>query len=80
MRGTTPVQNGDSLRILIFPSENQSPVEVEPSLVRWTNDEQFGVEFVTLTPRNAQRLQTYLTSMESEPKALDRRVHHSLSS
>jgi hypothetical protein len=69
MRGTTPVQEGDALRVLIFPSVNQSPLEVEPTVVRWTNGAQFGVEFVTLTPRDAQRLQTYLTLMESEAES-----------
>jgi hypothetical protein len=66
IRSTLPVQKGDYLRILIFPSTNQPPIEAGLAPVRWATSEQFGVEFMTLSPRDAQRLQSYLTLLESD--------------
>lgn len=66
VRGTAPVHKGDYLRILIFLSVNQAPVQVDVAPVRWASGEQFGVEFITLAPRDVRRLQTYLTSIDTE--------------
>ena len=46
IRSTTPVQTGDYLRVLISPCANQTPIEVGVARVRWTANEQFGVEFL----------------------------------
>ena len=64
IRGLTAVRKGDYLRILIFPSPNLAPIEVGVAPVRWATDQSFGVEFITLTPGDAKRLQDYLTVME----------------
>ncbi len=61
IRSTTPVQKGDHLGVLIFPSANQTPMEVGIAPVRWSANDQFGVEFLSLTPRDATRLQDFLT-------------------
>ncbi|MGH7182716.1 MAG: hypothetical protein ACREJN_12165 [Nitrospiraceae bacterium] len=37
------------------------PIEVEVAQVRWAASEQFGVEFLTLAPYEAIRLQDLLT-------------------
>jgi hypothetical protein len=58
---TTPVHTGDYLHMLIFPGANQTPIEVEMVQVRWSTNEEFGVEFITLAPREAARLQDFLT-------------------
>ncbi len=63
--GTTPVEKGDYLRVLIFPSSSQPPIEVGLAPVRWTIGEHFGVEFIMVTARDAQRLQSYLTFHDS---------------
>jgi len=60
IHSTTLVQKGDRLHVLIFPGANQTPIEVEVSQVRWTASEQFGVEFLTLTPGEAIRLEDLL--------------------
>jgi len=62
----TPVQNGDNLHVLIFPGANQTPIEVEVAQVRWVGSEQFGVEFLTLTPGEALRLEDILTIIGKE--------------
>ncbi|HLA61037.1 MAG TPA: PilZ domain-containing protein [Nitrospiraceae bacterium] len=61
IRSTTPVQKGDYLHVLIFPGPNQTPIEVGVARVRWAANEQCGVEFMTLAPRDATRLQDLLT-------------------
>jgi hypothetical protein len=61
IRSPTPVRTGDSLCVLIFPSANQMPMEVAGAPVRWSANEQFGVEFLTLTPHETTRLQDFLT-------------------
>lgn len=61
IRSMTPVQKGDYLRVLLFASANQTPIEVGVAPVRWSANGQFGVEFITLTPRDASRLQDLLT-------------------
>jgi hypothetical protein len=57
---TTPVHTGDYLHVLIFPAANQTPIEVEVAQVRWATNEHFGVEFLTLAPCEASRLQDLL--------------------
>src|ERR671911_220596 len=66
IRSTTPVRKGDHLYVLIFPGPNQAPIETAPSPVRWAIREQFGVEFLTLSPYDAHRLHSYLTLLESD--------------
>ena len=50
--------------ISIFPSPNQSPIEVSLAVVRWSTMVQFGVEFMMLSPRDTKRLRDYLTLLE----------------
>lgn len=70
IRSMTPVQKGDYLKVLIkvliFPSTDQAPIEVGLAPVRWVTTEEFGVEFITLFPHDAKRLQSYLTLIESD--------------
>lgn len=57
----SPLPLGAALRVLIYPGANQAPIEVEVARVRWATLGQFGVEFMTLAPREATRLQEFLT-------------------
>ena len=59
-------QKGDRLHVLIFPGANQTPIEVEVAQVRWVGSEQFGVEFLTLTPGETIRLEDTLTIIGRE--------------
>jgi len=63
IRSTTPVQQGQCLRVLLFLSANQTPIEVREAPVRWAANEYFGLEFITLSIRDASRLQNLLTSL-----------------
>jgi len=61
IHSTRPVQQGDDLRVLIFPCANQTPIEVGVARVRWAANAQFGGEFMTLASRDATRLRDLLT-------------------
>jgi hypothetical protein len=63
IRSSSPVERGDYLQLLIFPSPNQGHIEVVSAPVRWATREQFGVEFMTLQPTDVARLQGLLTSL-----------------
>jgi hypothetical protein len=65
IRGTTPVQQGEQLKMLLFPSPNMSPIEVSLAPVRWATAEQFGVEFVKLSAFDTKRLVAYLAAIGS---------------
>ena len=65
IHSTTSVQKDDYLRLLIFPGANQTPIEVDVARVRWSAKEEFGVEFITLAPRDATRLQDFLTLIDA---------------
>ena len=66
IHSTTPVKSGDNLHMLIYPGANQTPIEVEVAEVRWALNEQFGVEFVSLAPAEAIRLERLLTIVGKE--------------
>lgn len=67
IHGRTPVDKGDYLRVLLFPSASHDPIEVGLAPVRWTSGQDFGLEFITLTPRDAYRLRGYLAFIETVP-------------
>lgn len=64
IRKTAHVQRGDILQISIFPSPNQSPIEIGLAVVRWSTTVQFGVEFMMLSPRHTKRLCDHLALLE----------------
>lgn len=70
IRCSTPIEKGDCLKVLIFPSVNQSPIEVGLAPVQWAASEQFGVEFITLLASDSKRLHDLLMVMES-PNDMD---------
>ena len=47
-----PLEKGQYLRVLLFPSARHAPIEVGVAPVRWVIGEQFGVELITLSPRD----------------------------
>lgn len=69
IHSSTPVQKGDYLRVRLFPSPHHAPIEIGLAPVRWATSTHFGVEFITLTPRDAKRLAGYLMFMDSNRPA-----------
>lgn len=70
IHSTAPVQQGDFLRLLIFPGANQTPIEVGVARVRWAENEQFGWNL--LRSHHAMR-PDYKTSSSSLVRSASRR-------
>ena len=66
IRSTAPVKPGDYLRLLLFLSREEGPIEVGLAPVRWATTDQFGVEFIMLAPRDVKRLQELVALSELE--------------
>ncbi len=66
IHGTTPVQKGDYLQVRLFLAVDHPPIEVGLAPVRWATSAQFGVEFITLTPQDLQRLTEYLAFIQCD--------------
>ena len=55
-----PVNTYLSLRLVIFPDE--PPILVDLAAVRWADETQCGVQFLSVQPQQAERLQDFLAS------------------
>jgi len=64
--GTRPVQQGTYMRIQIFPSTSGPSIVIGLAPVRWVMNDQFGVEFISLSPPDQQRLQSYVAYLEAD--------------
>lgn len=63
IRGAGPAQKGDYLQVLIFLSRSEPAISIRVAPVRWSTQEEFGVEFITLERGDAQRLHAYLSTL-----------------
>lgn len=61
IRGMAPIRKGDYLRLLIFPAAGQPPIGNTLAPVRWAVDGHFGVVFIKIALKDAERLETYLS-------------------
>lgn len=58
-RGNSAPQVGDFLEVEIHLSEDESPVKIEVAVVRWTADQEFGLEFLLMPAGEGERLRQY---------------------
>ena len=68
-----PVNTYLSLRLVIFPDE--PPILVDLAAVRWADETQCGVQFLSVQPQQAERLQHFLASpipLEDSPSPEER--------
>lgn len=63
----TEVKPGTSLELRIHTSDEEPPLKIQEAVVRWSRDQHFGVEFVTLEPEEWARLQHTVTQLELHP-------------
>ncbi len=60
MRSDVPVQGGDFLEVeLSLPNDN-SPVSIELAVVRWTQEGEFGLDFLRINPDEQARLRRFV--------------------
>ena len=66
VKTTEPVPKGLYLRLWIFLSGKDSPLEVELAPVRWSkNDGQFGLEFIRMPGESHERLHRALETLQA---------------
>lgn len=54
------VEPGMSLKLSIFLPDHQWPLRIEQSIVRWTDGQQFGVEFTNIRLAQRERLRALI--------------------
>lgn len=59
---------GDSVGLLIDIPRYETPLHVDVAVVRWTKEQEFGMEFTSMAPDYQQRLQDVIrTSRANRP-------------
>ena len=56
---------GEHIALLVHLPDGQPPMEVDLATVRWSNGDQFGLEFVHLGQNEKDRLRQFLDSLET---------------
>ena len=57
-RSSIPVEVGMTLRLSLFLHDHQWPQQINKAIVRWIDKEEFGLEFVSITMAQRERLRT----------------------
>jgi hypothetical protein len=55
------VKVGDAMSLIILLPGHPTPATIDLAMVRWAKEDCFGVEFISLTPVDSQRLHAFLT-------------------
>ena len=63
----TDVKPGTSLEVRIETLDDEPALKVQEAVVRWSRNQQFGLEFITLAPEEWARLQHTVTQLELHP-------------
>jgi hypothetical protein len=63
----TEARPGTSLEVRIEISDEEPPLKVQEAVVRWSRNQLFGLEFITLAPEEWARLQHTVTQLELHP-------------
>lgn len=67
----TPVMPGTALEVRIETLNEEPPLKIQEAVVRWSQDQHFGLEFVVLAPEEWARLQHTVTQLELHPYQKD---------
>jgi hypothetical protein len=51
-----PVIPGLLIKLSILASESEAVIEIDQAIVRWTANQEFGLEFTAITPEQFERL------------------------
>lgn len=58
---------GMRVRLSVEISESEAAIEIEQAVVRWASGQEFGVEFVTITPEHFERLTKLIEGFPQVP-------------
>ncbi|MFQ5992065.1 MAG: PilZ domain-containing protein [Nitrospiraceae bacterium] len=59
------VQARQHLALLLHLPDNEPPMEVDLATVRWSQGQQFGLEFMYVRPEERDRLRQFIRTMET---------------
>ena len=62
------IGRGELLRVLIDVPRYKTPLQVECAMVRWSNGQEFGMEFLGSPPDDQQRLRNLIRATEKANK------------
>ncbi len=63
---STPADRGTYLELRIFLTRDpKSPMKVDLATVRWAQEQEFGVEFITVRPEEQARLHRFVSTLEA---------------
>jgi c-di-GMP-binding flagellar brake protein YcgR len=74
IESSVDVQSGASLEIQIEAIEHKPPIKIQAAIVRWSREQQFGLEFEVITPTEWAHLQNTVKEIELEPYQRDRQA------
>jgi len=61
------VKPGTALRLRVYTSDHDPPIQVSQAVVRWVRASSFGCEFLNLSPDEWARLHHVMKDLEKEP-------------
>ena len=64
-RSEHTIASGELLRVLIDVPRYQAPLQVELAMVRWSNGQEFGMEFLGAPSGDQQRLRELIRAAET---------------
>lgn len=70
IRSKHTVQPGMYLSLRLHLPDAATPVIIDMAVVRWTESQQFGLEFMLVDKGEEARLSRFLTSLVSRPRGL----------
>jgi hypothetical protein len=65
-RSADEFNKGDCLRVLIDVPRYEKPLHVTLAVVRWSNGQDFGMEFIQMEPDDQQRLRQLIRQTAAE--------------
>lgn len=68
------VQPGASLEIQIEAIEHHPSIKIQAAIVRWSREQQFGLEFEVIAPTEWAHLQDTVKDIEMEPYQRDKQA------
>lgn len=63
-----PVIPGILIKLSILAPETTTEIEIEQAVVRWTANQEFGLEFTSITPEQFERLTKLVQQLPAVPQ------------
>ncbi len=52
---------------LYFTGYPELPLKVDQAVVRWAKEQEFGIEFISFSPKEEERLRRFVSTLETRP-------------